>query len=161
MIKSISVIGSDGVISEEISKMAQYIGSEIAEKGFVLVCGGRGGVMEAACKGAKEKGGITMGILPSLDKGEANKYVDIALTTGLGLARNHLVVAASDASIALSGSTGTLSEISIALNIGKRVVIVNGSGGVSDKICDSLNDERIQRIIRANYDEAVDKALMD
>jgi uncharacterized protein (TIGR00725 family) len=88
----------------------------------VLVCGGLGGVMEAACKGAKESGGTTVGILPGLDRADANPYVEVAVATGLGEARNALVVRAADALIAIGGGYGTLSEVALALRAGKRVV---------------------------------------
>lgn len=86
------------------------------------MCGGLGGVMEAACSGAKGAGGTTVGILPGLDRSEANAYVDVAIATGLGEARNALVVRAADAVIAIGGGYGTLSEVALALKAGKRVV---------------------------------------
>ena len=98
------------------------MGRTLAARGAVVVCGGRGGVMEAACRGAKEGGGATLGILPGLDRAEANPYVDVAVPTGLGEARNALVVRAADALIAVGGEWGTLSEIALAKRAGKRVV---------------------------------------
>jgi uncharacterized protein (TIGR00725 family) len=86
------------------------------------VCGGLGGVMEAACRGAKDAGGTTVGILPGTDRAAANPFVDVAVATGLGEARNALVVRAADAVIAIGGGYGTLSEIALALKAGKRVV---------------------------------------
>jgi uncharacterized protein (TIGR00725 family) len=94
----------------------------LAERGAVLVCGGLGGVMEAACRGARQGGGTTVGILPGADRGEANEFVDVAIPTGMGEARNALVVRAADALIAVGGAYGTLSEIALALKAGKRVV---------------------------------------
>jgi uncharacterized protein (TIGR00725 family) len=88
----------------------------------VLVCGGLGGVMEAACRGARAEGGTTVGILPGLDRSAANPYVAVAIATGLGEARNALVVRAADCLIAVGGAYGTLSEIALALKAGKRVV---------------------------------------
>jgi uncharacterized protein (TIGR00725 family) len=88
----------------------------------VLVTGGLGGVMEAACKGARGAGGMTIGILPGKDRSAANPFVDFAIPTGLGEARNALVVRAADALIAIGGAYGTLSEIAFALKAGKRVV---------------------------------------
>jgi uncharacterized protein (TIGR00725 family) len=87
----------------------------------VVVCGGLGGVMEAACRGAKGAGGTTIGILPGVDRSAANPFVDVAIPTGLGEARNALVVRAADALIAVGGGYGTLSEIAFALKAGKRV----------------------------------------
>ena len=88
----------------------------------MVVCGGLGGVMEAACRGAKSAGGTTVGILPTLDRADANPFVDIAVATGLGEARNALVVRAADALVAVGGEWGTLSEIALAMRAGKRVV---------------------------------------
>jgi uncharacterized protein (TIGR00725 family) len=94
----------------------------VAKHGAVLVCGGLGGTMEAACRGARQAGGLTVGILPGSDRSDANAYVDVALPTGLGEARNALVVGTADAVIAIGGGYGTLSEIGLALKAGKRVV---------------------------------------
>ena len=104
------------------SPVAEAVGRELAARGAVVVCGGLGGVMEAACRGAKEAGGRTLGILPGTDRAAANPFVDTAVATGLGEARNALVVRAADALIAVGGGYGTLSEIALALKAGKRVV---------------------------------------
>ncbi|MEX2196295.1 MAG: TIGR00725 family protein [Thermoleophilaceae bacterium] len=113
--------------------LAEEVGRELAARGAVLVCGGLGGVMEAACRGAKAVGGSTVGILPGTDRSAANPFVDVALPTGLGEARNTLVVRAADALVAVGGEFGTLSEIAFALKTGVRVVGVNtwelGRGG--------------------------------
>ena len=98
------------------------MGRGLAARGAVVVCGGLGGVMEAACRGAKEVGGHTVGILPGTDRAAANPFVDTVVPTGLGEARNALVVRAADALIAVGGGYGTLSEIAFALKAGKRVV---------------------------------------
>ncbi|MBM3247811.1 MAG: TIGR00725 family protein [Candidatus Omnitrophica bacterium] len=119
--KVISVIGGNKC-SDETGKIAQEIGKNIAKLGAILVCGGLGGVMEAAAKGAKENGGLTVGILPGERKTDANPYIDIAIPTGLGLARNTLVVKAADLIVALPGEYGTLSEISFALIFKKPVI---------------------------------------
>ncbi len=102
--------------------MAEQVGREIARTGATLVCGGRGGVMAAACRGAKSAGGITIGILPGYDPHDANEWVDHRIPTGLGHARNAIVVASGDAVIAIGGGFGTLSEIGLALKMGKRVI---------------------------------------
>ena len=117
----LAVIGSAGC-SEEVAALAEAVGREIARAGAVLVCGGRGGVMEAACRGAKAERGTTVGILPGLDRREANPYVDIPIVTGLGEARNAVVVRTADAVVAVSGGFGTLSEIGLALKMGRPVV---------------------------------------
>lgn len=117
----VAVIGAASC-SEEVAARAEAVGREIARRGAVLVCGGRGGVMEAACRGARAEGGTTVGILPGADRGEANRYVDIAIVTGLGEARNAIVVRTADAVVAVSGGYGTLSEIGLALKMGRPVV---------------------------------------
>ena len=103
---------------KKLRSLALWVAS-LANKGAVLVCGGLGGVMEAACRGAKESGGTTVGILPGPDRHAANLYVDIAIATGLGEARNAVVVGCADAVIAVGGEFGTLSEIALALWGGK------------------------------------------
>ena len=120
----ISVIGSgsDDALGPQIAKIANEVGREIAKRGAVLICGGLGGVMAEAAKGAKEKGGLTIGILPGEDPGSANPFIDITLPTGLGFARNILVAYSGDAIIAISGRLGTLSEISYALLKKKPVI---------------------------------------
>ncbi|HEV7845102.1 MAG TPA: TIGR00725 family protein, partial [Thermoleophilaceae bacterium] len=100
----------------------ETVGRELAERGAMLVCGGLGGVMEAACRGAKEAGGTTVGVLPGNDRLDANAFVDIAIPTGLGQGRNVILVRAGDALLAVGGGHGTLSEIALALRLGKRVV---------------------------------------
>jgi uncharacterized protein (TIGR00725 family) len=117
----VAVIGP-ATCDEETAAQAREIGREIARRGAVLVCGGRGGVMEAACDGAKAAGGTTVGILPGVHRGEANRYVDIPIATGLGEARNAVVVRTADVVIAVSGGYGTLSEIGFALKLGRPVV---------------------------------------
>jgi uncharacterized protein (TIGR00725 family) len=119
----IGVIGAGAADADaEIEAMAASVGAALARAGAVLVCGGLGGVMEAACRGARAEGGTTIGILSGTDRSAANPYVDIAIATGLGELRNGLVVCAADALIAVGGAFGTLSEIAFALKAGKRVV---------------------------------------
>lgn len=119
--KMIGVIGA-GSCNHEIYELARKVGAGIAKAGAVVVCGGLGGVMEGACRGAYEAGGQTIGILPGPDKAQANPYVAIPIVTDLGHARNVLIVRSSDILVAISGSYGTLSEISIALKLGKPVI---------------------------------------
>ncbi|MBC7081338.1 MAG: TIGR00725 family protein [Thermoplasmatales archaeon] len=116
----VSVVGGENC-EEEIYEMAREVGRRLAENGAVIVTGGRGGIMEAVCRGAKEKGGVTIGILPGKDKSEANRYLDYVILTGMGYARNVLVVMNGDIVIAIDGRYGTLSEIAIAMQLGKRV----------------------------------------
>lgn len=108
--------------SRNIAAIAEELGYLIARQGWVLICGGGGGVMEAACRGVREAGGLSIGILPSSHGQEANAYLDIKIPTGLGYARNFLVVRASHVIIAVDGEYGTLSEIAFALCEGKRVL---------------------------------------
>jgi uncharacterized protein (TIGR00725 family) len=111
-----------GDASADEQAAAEEVGRLLARRGAVVVCGGLGGVMEAACRGAREEGGTAVGILPGSDRGAANRYVSVAIATGLGEARNALVVRAADALIAIGGAYGTLSEIALALKGGKRVI---------------------------------------
>ena len=120
--RSISLIG-DGKVQEdsELYKAAEKVGYLIAKKGYVLVCGGLFGVMEAGAKGAKKGGGLTVGILPGYET-FSNPYIDIKIPTGMGQARNVLVISSSDIIVAVGGSYGTLSEIGHALKLGKEVI---------------------------------------
>ncbi|MBF8266874.1 MAG: hypothetical protein HW388_382 [Dehalococcoidia bacterium] len=120
----ISVIGSSEATPEAM-RLAEEVGRELAKRGVTVVTGGLTGVMEAACKGAKEAGGTTIGILPSSDPGEANPYVDIPICTGIGYARNVIVVRSGRAVIAIAGAFGTLSEIAHALSDGIPVIGLN------------------------------------
>jgi uncharacterized protein (TIGR00725 family) len=117
----VAVVGA-GEASAEEGRQAELVGRGLAEAGAVLVCGGLGGVMEAACRGAKSAGGTTLGILPGSRRDQANAYLDIAVATGLGEMRNGLVVRSADALIAIGGEFGTLSEVALALKAGKPVV---------------------------------------
>ncbi len=137
----ISVIGGADS-NPKILKLAEDIGTEIAKRGVALACGGLMGIMEAACKGAKEHNGVTIGILPSDFKGDANKYVDFVIPTGLGYARNFLVAKAGDAVIAIDGSAGTLSEIAIAWFSDKTIVALASSGGWAEKLAGTQIDSR-------------------
>ena len=117
----IGVIGGSDV-SPQVAGLAEEVGREIARRGAVLVCGGIGGVMEAACKGAVSEGGLTIGILPGESRRDANPYVMIPIVTGIGYARNVAVVKSSQAIIAIDGSYGTLTEIGYALQSGIPVI---------------------------------------
>jgi uncharacterized protein (TIGR00725 family) len=117
----IGVIGA-GECSPEVYAMAYEVGHLIGQNEWVLVCGGLGGVMEGAAKGCFENGGITVGILPGTEKHSANQFVTLAIPTGMGEARNVLIVRDSDVVIAIAGGYGTLSEIGLALKIGRPVV---------------------------------------
>jgi uncharacterized protein (TIGR00725 family) len=116
-----------GVVGEqdarpEMRRLAEAVGREVARRGGVLVCGGLGGVMEAASRGAAEAGGLVVGILPGTRAEDANPYVTVPVVTGLGEARNVIVVRSSDALVAVGGGYGTLSEVAYALKLGVPVV---------------------------------------
>lgn len=117
----VAVVGASEA-SEAVAALAEEVGELVGQAGAVLVCGGLSGVMEAACRGAKSAGGITVGILPGTDRTDANEHVDIALPTGIGEARNALIVRSADVVIAVAGEFGTLSEIGFALKIGTPIV---------------------------------------
>lgn len=119
--KRIGVIGGSRA-SKKHQELAAEVGRLIAEKGAILVCGGLSGVMEAACRGAKEAGGLTVGILPGGNPAEANAFVDIPIATGMGYTRNALVVMNADVLIAVDGEYGTLSEIAYACVQNKRII---------------------------------------
>jgi len=120
-IKIVGVIGSSKA-EPELLKLAEEVGAEIARNGAAVVCGGLSGVMEAVCRGARREGGLTIGIIPSDDKRDANQYVQIPIVTGMGMGRNVMLVKTADVLIAVGGEFGTLSEIAHALNIGKKVI---------------------------------------
>ena len=145
---TISIVGGHDM-DANVEQIAHDIGKIIAEVGAVLVCGGLEGVMEAASRGAKEAGGTTIGILPGLDKADANEYIDIALPSGIGFARNAMVACSSDIIVALPGSHGTSSEISYGI-IYKRPIIDLGNWDRKEMI--KVNDvkearKKIEKII--------------
>jgi uncharacterized protein (TIGR00725 family) len=117
----VAVIGG-GEVGEEISALAREVGREVARRGGVLLCGGLGGVMAAAARGAQEAGGVSLGILPDADRRRANPFLTYSLATNLGHARNILLAHSADALIAVDGSLGTISEAAIALKLGKPVI---------------------------------------
>jgi uncharacterized protein (TIGR00725 family) len=145
----ISVIGAGGTIAPDLAGRAEEVGRLLAEHGAVLVCGGLGGVMEAAARGARDAGGVTVGILPGESRGGANPWIDYAVVTGIGHARNLAVVASGDAAIAVGGEWGTLAEIGLARKLGRPVVILEPGHAVEG-----------DGIVRAQTPgEAVEKAL--
>jgi uncharacterized protein (TIGR00725 family) len=117
----IAVAGA-GQCDAATAALAEDVGARLAQAGAVLLTGGRGGVMEAACRGARQAGGLTIGLLPGLDPTEANPYVQIPIPTGLGHGRNLIVAAGAQVVIAIAGEAGTLSEIALALTVGRPVV---------------------------------------
>jgi uncharacterized protein (TIGR00725 family) len=117
----VSVIGAGDAGPDELAD-AEAVGRELARAGAIVVCGGRGGVMEAACRGAAAEGGMSVGLLPDADRSQANPFLAVSLPTGMGELRNGLVARAGDAVIAIGGEFGTLSEIGFALKVGRPVV---------------------------------------
>lgn len=149
----IAVIGG-GACPPDIYALAQEVGREIARRGHFLICGGMSGVMEAACKGAKSAGGTTIGILPTGDIHDANAFVDIPIATGMGYARNVIIVRTAAAIIAVDGEYGTLSEIAHALGFFVPVIglqtwtLVRGNGETDRGI-----------VVAKSPREAVDRAI--
>lgn len=149
----VAVVG-DGFCSADTALLAEEVGRLLAQKGAAVVCGGLGGVMEAACRGAKSAGGLTIGILPGTSRHEANPYVDIPIVTGMREARNVIVVSSAQSVIAVRGSFGTLSEIAHALKLGIPVV-----GLSSWELSQESRDEPGGIIPAADPVDAVHKAL--
>jgi len=148
----IGVIGDSSCPPEE-AKLAESVGELLAQQGATIVCGGLGGVMEAVCRGAKSKGGLTVGILPGKNSSTANPWVDIPVVTGLGEARNVVVAKSAQAIIAIGGGYGTLSEIAYALKSSIPVIGLNTWSL-------SRNGQEDDSIIRAqSATEAVDKVI--
>ncbi len=117
----VAVVGS-GTAAGELYEKAREVGRLVAERGGILVCGGLSGVMEAAALGVREAGGVSIGVLPDEDRGRANSYLSYSISTGIGHARNLAVVCSGEVIVAVGGEYGTLSEIGLALKVGRPVV---------------------------------------
>ena len=150
----ISVIGAGNNAPREAVEMAEAVGRELAKRGAAVVCGGLNGVMEAVCRGAKSEGGVTIGVLPGDDPDSANSFVDFPVPTGMGHARNAIVVKAGLAVIAVDGAYGTLSEIGHALAEGKTVI-----GLKTWRISQEDNEEHTAIVRAGTPREAVELAL--
>jgi uncharacterized protein (TIGR00725 family) len=164
MKRVISVCGSDEEdpqLTNATLALAEEVGRLIAERKAVLVCGGRGGVMKAACKGVRTAGGLSIGILPD-SKNEANEYVDVPIITGLGHRRNILVVSAGDVIIGICGRWGTLNEISFAMILKKPVILIKGTGGIVDELISGHLMHALETpfIVASSAQDAVEKAFM-
>ena len=159
----IGVIGyNDDRCTEVAKEIAYEVGKEIALSGSVLVCGGLGGVMEAACRGAKEVNGVTVGIIPQDNFSFANQFCDIVICSGIGYARDFIVATSSDGIIAVGGGIGTLIEMSVGYMIKKKIVAISSSGGVSDIYAGKYLDERKRVLIEAATDPKVAvQAILD
>ncbi|MBU1726848.1 MAG: TIGR00725 family protein [Candidatus Omnitrophica bacterium] len=129
----------------EVEQLAQNLGKKLHKVADILISGGLGGTMKAVCQGFKGEGGLTMGILPGYNKSDANEFVDIAIPTGLGLARNVLVVKSADVVVALPGEAGTLSEIAYCLQFGIPVISLN-SWDIPGVIKVSTVDEAVAEV---------------
>ena len=124
-------MGGGEIVNHGDYEEARCLGGLIAKEGWILLNGGRAsGIMEASARGAKENGGLTIGILPGNDTAWASEYIDISILTGIGFARNYINVLTSEVVVALPGRTGTISEIALALNIGKKVISLNFELGI-------------------------------
>lgn len=161
----LAVCGSREATPEQLAS-AEAVGAELGRRGCTLVCGGLGGVMEAAARGVRRGRGdaelpIVLGILPGEAAGEANDFCDLVVPSGLGLARNVLVVRAADAVILVGGGSGTLSEAALAWQLGKPVLALRGSGGWADALSDRALDDRRDDQVRGADDptEVVQLAL--
>ncbi len=162
-------MGGGEIVNTDDYEDARRLGGLIAEEGWILLNGGRAsGIMEASARGAKENGGLTVGILPGNDSAWASEYIDIPILTGIGFARNYINVLTSEVVVALPGKTGTISEIALALNIGKKVISLNFNLGPLFK---NYEEEKqliyvkqpeevislIKKILKSDFDKGVGK----
>ena len=137
--KYIGVIGSAANVPQDIAKLAEEVGRLIAEAGAITVTGGGTGIMEATSKGAKLAGGLVVGVLPEFDRSGANAYLDVAIPCGVGYAmRNITTIRTCDSVIMIRGSSGTLNEVTLAYAHGKPLTVLQGTGGMADKLEDFL-----------------------
>lgn len=160
-------MGGGEIVNDGDYKVARRLGGLIAKEGWILLNGGRAsGIMEASAQGAKENGGLTVGILPGNDPAWASEYIDIPILTGIGFARNYINVLTSEVVVALPGRTGTISEIALALNIGKKVISLNFDLGSLFKEYEEARQliytqqpeeviSLIKKILRNNFDKGV------
>ncbi len=157
----IAVIGYNKDCTDNAKKVAYEVGKEVARAGAVLVCGGLGGVMESACRGAKENDGTTVGIIPQEEFSYANQYCDIVLCTGIGYARDFIVASSGDGIIAVGGGVGTLIELGVGYMTKKTIVAIAGSGGVADMYGGKFLDERnrVPVLVAKDAKTAVDLIL--
>jgi hypothetical protein len=156
----LAIVGS-GDASRELASLAERAGRAALDAGFHLACGGLGGVMEAACRGAhlspRHGKGLILGILPGADPRAANEYCDLVVATGMGVARNVILVTTAHAVLVLGGGAGTLSEVALAWQLGKPVAVVASSGGWADELGGRAIDDRRTGVVleAATPEEAV------
>jgi uncharacterized protein (TIGR00725 family) len=153
------VIGDTDAAPDQLH-LAEAVGALIAQLGMTLITGGRGGVMEAAARGAAGAGGTTVGIVPSADPADANAWCQIAIPTGMGHARNALTALAGDVVIVIGGAAGTLSEIAFAWMSGRPIVVLAGSGGWADEMARRPPDARQSSSITACSDTIAVEATL-
>jgi len=141
--RQILIIGNnENGCTKELEKIAYNAGSEVAKSESVLITGGLGGVMRAACRGAQESGGTTIGIIPQDNSSHANEFCDIVIPSGMGLTRDFLNALSADGVIVVGGGSGTLSEICAAYMYKKPIVTLKNSGGIASKYADTYLDHR-------------------
>jgi len=162
-------MGGGEIVNPDDYEVARHLGALIAKEGWILLNGGRAsGIMEASARGAKENRGLTIGILPGTDPDWASEYIDIPILTGIGLARNYVNVLSSAVVVALPGRTGTISEIALALNVGKKVISLNFDLGPlferyeeNKQLIYAKQPEEvvdlIKKLLESNFNKEVDK----
>jgi uncharacterized protein (TIGR00725 family) len=158
----ILVIGFGKDHCPEIANQAAYqVGMEVARRGAILISGGLGGVMEAACRGANEGGGFVIGIVPQDDKATANEFCNAVIATGIGFARDFVTAYSADAIIIVGGGAGTMIEVAAAYQKGIPIIALRGTGGMADRLVDTyIDDRKIERILGENTPQkAVETAL--
>jgi uncharacterized protein (TIGR00725 family) len=160
----IAVIGSGDGVDGAVLALAEAVGRGIAERGATLVTGGRGGIMEAASRGAATAGGLVLGILPGADPDDANEHVTVAIPTGLGFSmRNVITIRSADAVVMVSGEVGTLAEAILSYQHGKPLVAVSSTGGWAERLrTAALEDGRYldgRRLMEITYAETADEAV--
>ncbi|OLC92052.1 MAG: TIGR00725 family protein [Thaumarchaeota archaeon 13_1_20CM_2_39_20] len=145
MVKKIQILivgNNENGSTPELEKVAYETGIEVAKSEAVLITGGLGGVMKAACLGAKDGGGLTVGIIPQNDPSFANEFCDIVIPSGIGLARDFLTALSADGVIIIGGATGTLSETCAAYMHKRPIVAIKNTGGIAERYADKYLDHR-------------------
>lgn len=164
MVKKVQILvigNNENGSTPELEKISYETGMEVAKAGAVLISGGLGGVMKAACHGARDGDGLTVGIIPQNDASFANEYCDIVIPSGIGLARDFLTALAGDGVIIIGGASGTLSETCAAYMYKKPIVVIKNTGGVADKYADQYLDHRKHvKIIGVNTPKEAVKLIL-
>lgn len=153
----VAICGTGGPIDAELAALAESLGAQLASGGYTLVCGGLGGVMEAAARGARQAGGLVVGILPTSNARDANPFCSVVIPTGLGEARNVLVVRAADVVVLMAGGAGTLAEAALAWQAGKPIIALAPSGGWAQELAGRAIDDRRSDVI--GWASSVDEVI--